>query len=385
MHAAGEARPALCRALAGQMNTWMADLHRCHHTEHQGRRISFGLLRLANIEPLIELAQAILAQGAPEGLHVHLCVYHSRHPLLVRSAIERQLDELLKRSDDDAAALFARPTLAKALQASTERDHLFVVLASPVAEVGRDHDYDWAIVEPSSMRSIIQLAGRIRRHRSGFSGEANLYLLSRNIRSLEGQNPAFQRPGFETPDFPLDSHDLHDLLDPALLARIDASPRIVEPFPLFPRSRLVDLEHRRLRALMLADDPPASLLGVPLWWQTPASLSGALQTSQPFRAGAKERCYALLPDEDDEERLHFSRYEEGTWSNQDNLLRNLDLTYGPRIQTWGTVNYREELVAMAGREDLDLRQCAMRYGEVRLRENTQGWSYHPYLGFKKYN
>ncbi|HEK0891023.1 type I-F CRISPR-associated helicase Cas3 [Pseudomonas aeruginosa] len=385
VHAAGEARPALCRELAGQMNTWMADLHRCHHTEHQGRRISFGLLRLANIEPLIELAQAILAQGAPEGLHVHLCVYHSRHPLLVRSAIERQLDELLKRSDDDAAALFARPTLAKALQASTERDHLFVVLASPVAEVGRDHDYDWAIVEPSSMRSIIQLAGRIRRHRSGFSGEANLYLLSRNIRSLEGQNPAFQRPGFETPDFPLDSHDLHDLLDPVLLARIDASPRIVEPFPLFPRSRLVDLEHRRLRALMLADDPPTSLLGVPLWWQTPASLSGALQTSQPFRAGAKERCYALLPDEDDEERLHFSRYEEGTWSNQDNLLRNLDLTYGPRIQTWGTVNYREELVAMAGREDLDLRQCAMRYGEVRLRENTQGWSYHPYLGFKKYN
>ncbi|MDF5828197.1 hypothetical protein P4233_11125 [Pseudomonas aeruginosa] len=68
-----------------------------------------------------------------------------------------------------------------------------------MAEVGRDHDYDWAIVEPSSMRSIIQLAGRIRRHRSGFSGEANLYLLSRNIRSLEGQNPAFQRPGFETP------------------------------------------------------------------------------------------------------------------------------------------------------------------------------------------
>ena len=122
---------------------------------------------------------------------------------------------------------------------------------------------------------------------------------------------------------------------------------------------------------MLADDPPASLLGVPLWWQTPASLSGALQTSQPFRAGAKERCYALLPDEDDEERLHFSRNDEGLWTDQHNLLRNLDLTYGPRIQTWGTVNYREELVAMAGREDLDLRQCAMRYGEVRLRENTQ--------------
>ncbi|MGV8664333.1 type I-F CRISPR-associated helicase Cas3f, partial [Pseudomonas aeruginosa] len=116
--------------------------------------------------------------------------------------------------------------------------------------VGCDPDYDSAIVKPSSMRSIIQFAGRILRHRSGFSGEANLYLLSLNIRSLEGQIPAFQLPGFETPDFPLDSHDLHDLLDPALLARIDASPRIVEPFPLFPRSRLVDLEHRRLREMV---------------------------------------------------------------------------------------------------------------------------------------
>ncbi|MBH9342512.1 type I-F CRISPR-associated helicase Cas3 [Pseudomonas aeruginosa] len=385
VQASSRERPALCRELAGQMSAWMLDLHRRHHTEYQGRRVSFGLLRMANIEPLIELAQAIFAQGAPEGLRIHLCVYHSRHPLLVRSAIERQLDELLQRSDGDAAALFARPTVARAFQACPERDHLFVVLASPVAEVGRDHDYDWAIVEPSSMRSLIQLAGRIRRHRTGFNGEANLYLLARNIRSLEGLSPAFQRPGFESADFPLDSHDLHALLEPAQLARIDASPRIVEPAPLLPRSRLVDLEHRRLRALMLADDPPASLLGVPLWWQTPASLSGALQTSQPFRAGAEERRYALLPDEDDEERLHFSRNDEGLWTHQHNLLRNLDLAHGPRIGSWGAVDYREELVALASREDLDLRRCAMRYGEVRLRENTQGWSYHPQLGFKKHN
>jgi CRISPR-associated endonuclease/helicase Cas3 len=42
------------------------------------------------------------------------------------------------------------------------------VLGSPVTEVGRDHDYDWAVVEPSSMRSLIQLAGRVRRHRASW-------------------------------------------------------------------------------------------------------------------------------------------------------------------------------------------------------------------------
>ena len=41
------------------------------------------------------------------------------------------------------------------------------MLGSPVTEVGRDHDYDWAVVEPSSMRSLIQLAGRVRRHHLG--------------------------------------------------------------------------------------------------------------------------------------------------------------------------------------------------------------------------
>jgi CRISPR-associated endonuclease/helicase Cas3 len=64
-------------------------------------------------------------------------------------------------------AVFELPDIRERLDRSPEPDQLFIVLGSPVTEVGRDHDYDWAIVEPSSVRSLIQLAGRIRRHRPG--------------------------------------------------------------------------------------------------------------------------------------------------------------------------------------------------------------------------
>ena len=45
------------------------------------------------------------------------------------------------------------------------RTQLFIVLGSPVTEVGRDHDYDWAILEPASLSSYLQSIGRVLRHR----------------------------------------------------------------------------------------------------------------------------------------------------------------------------------------------------------------------------
>lgn len=70
--------------------------HGCDPTS--GKRISFGLIRMANIEPLFDVALAMLTLGAPgPNVQIHLCVYHSQFPLLSRSVIEHQLDELLNR------------------------------------------------------------------------------------------------------------------------------------------------------------------------------------------------------------------------------------------------------------------------------------------------
>lgn len=75
-----------------------------------------------------------------------------------------------------------------------------MVLGSPVTEMGRDHDYDWAVVEPSSMRSLIQLAGRVWRHRPlRECTEPNLLVLDHNLRFWsQPEQRAYSQPGFET-------------------------------------------------------------------------------------------------------------------------------------------------------------------------------------------
>ncbi|MDO8274440.1 MAG: hypothetical protein Q7T22_02815, partial [Serpentinimonas sp.] len=92
-----------------------------------------------------------------------------------------------------------------------------VVVATPVEEVGRDHDFDWALIEPSSMHSIIQTAGRVNRHRRAAVADANIVLLARNWHSFATKDGlAFIRPGLETKDEHAhsthDSHDLHHLM-----------------------------------------------------------------------------------------------------------------------------------------------------------------------------
>ena len=390
-------RPQLCSELATALLPAMLELHQTHHTPaSDGRRISCGLLRMANIEPLIEVAQALFALDAPPGVRIHLCVYHSRHPLLLRSAIECQLDSLLKRHDEQA--LFSHPLVCDALVDHPEDDQLFVVLASPVAEVGRDHDYDWAIVEPSSLRSIIQLAGRIRRHREGACSSPNLLLLQRNLLALQGQKLSFVRPGFESDNARLPSHDLCSLIPPEQLEAITAAPRICQQGELMDwKTRLDLLEHARLTGLLLESGPLNTGNGRYLrctdWWagtdgQSPrTSLCGALQKSFPFRAGRPQQSYVLLPEDDEEDgELQLRRVEDdGSLTRLDNLLGELPLTCGQRIQPWAGIDYRSELLALAERFDLSPTQCALRFGQVQLikGETSQGWDWHPVLGVRQ--
>ncbi|MFZ1831068.1 MAG: type I-F CRISPR-associated helicase Cas3f, partial [Candidatus Competibacteraceae bacterium] len=196
----------ICRQLADLLRDQAMALHRYHHSADPitGKRVSFGLIRMANIDPLFDVALSLYERGAPEGCRIHLCAYHARHPTLVRAEIEKQLDAVLKRNRPDAV-VFAQDGLREKLDAQPETDHIFIVLATAVAEVGRDHCYDWAIVEPSSMRSIIQLAGRVKRHREFDCppDRPNILLLDVNVKSLKNGDGAraFYWPGFESAEF----------------------------------------------------------------------------------------------------------------------------------------------------------------------------------------
>jgi CRISPR-associated endonuclease/helicase Cas3 len=174
LHIACQQPQEIRREFAVQVREAMLRAHAAHHETcpQSGKRVSFGLTRMANIEPLFDVALALFRLGAPEDHRIHLCVYHARFPLLLRSAIERRLDAALNRREPEA--VYQLPEIRAAIDGAPEQNHLFVVLGSPVTEVGRDHDYDWAVVEPSSMRSLIQLAGRVQSVRGSWRQRTNL-------------------------------------------------------------------------------------------------------------------------------------------------------------------------------------------------------------------
>lgn len=381
-------------------------LHEQHHSldPHSSKRVSFGLIRMANIEPLVEVAKELYQLGVPENLMIHLCVYHSQYPLLVRSAIERQLDGALNRKQ--ANAVFDRPEIRQRLDSQPQADQIFVVLASPVAEVGRDHDYDWAIVEPSSMRSLIQLAGRVRRHRPGPVETSNVVLLHTNLKALERRGqPAFCRPGFENSDYLLVSHDLEKILRPEEWNIIDARPRILPGDELNPRENLVDLEHARLRALMLGEGLAGSSSGgsrrrrrgstsAPLsaascYRHSGAMLTSILQRKQRFRVSAHQQDNLVLAPDDEclSEHLYRVEFSPGRrcdlYIPADYLYHRIELEPAASIRPWGVVDYLEAVETLADAIGLTPPECARRFGILSLDQNDNGWEFHPALGFTR--
>lgn len=173
--------------------------HRDHAwVSSSGKRVSIGLVRIANIRNAIRVATTM---SQLEGTHV-VC-YHARHFMMQRFYIEQKLDKLLKRKKDTGEsgnqwmkAFESDEDIARILSTSTG-DIKIIVVATPVEEVGRDHDFDWAIIEPTSTQSIVQTAGRVNRHRKFKASNPNVGILRFNYRSCNGKSEAFCRPGYE--------------------------------------------------------------------------------------------------------------------------------------------------------------------------------------------
>ncbi|MHB8911745.1 MAG: type I-F CRISPR-associated helicase Cas3f [Lysobacter sp.] len=411
---AGVDKAAIPRRFAELVRDAALMLHGRHHSTDPvgGKRVSFGLVRMANIEPLYEVALALYALGAPPGYQIHLCTYHSQFPLLLRSAIERRLDAALNRQKSEE--VFQLPDIRRRLDAHDEADHLFIVLGSPVTEVGRDHDYDWAVVEPSSMRSLIQLAGRVRRHRGGECETPNLMVFDTNLRHFnQPGEAAFCKPGFESDRFRLSDHRLETLLATHEREVIDARPRIVSaPTDLLqPTSRLVDLEHARMRCTMLAAAPTigstgrrtrradseAPQINAASWWHLPpidALLTGLLPQQQPFRLDIIKRVDLLLRPTDDGDEYELVRLmEKPNGRRGETMFVTVDKSQNHRIpdaavqgigiNPWGHADYLQALTELADELDMPLAECARRFGTATLPDDERGWRFHPVLGFAK--
>lgn len=393
------------QAFAKQLHTSLIHAHDTHHEicPNTQKRVSFGLIRMANIEPLFNVAQTLFALDAPENYCIHLCVYHSRLPLLVRSAIEHQLDTTLNRRNP--MAVYERADIRAQLNSSPAEHHVFVVLGSPVTEVGRDHDYDWAIVEPSSMRSLIQLAGRVQRHRQKTCSTPNIFIFDKNVKSFTtGVGPdkkpkaAFLRPGFESTrdeddmqqPFRLISHRMKTLLNDDEYQIISSLPRITQRAePLQPKKSLVDLEHERMMDQMLPRN--TGDMNAACAWQDPqAGLTWALPQQQPFRDDSlkRETTLVFLPNADEDALVLHEVFQEAKrgqpaiYTTAESRLSRLDVTPAQGVVPWGEFELLTLLEELAEEQGIGLKQAAEKFTAVSVIDNkTQGWRYHPVLGF----
>lgn len=361
-------------------------------------RVSFGVVRVANISTCVALSQYFLSMQCKADTAVRVMAYHSQQVLLLRHLQEQHLDEVLKRKEnnEEEPKSFFNADIRKHLDFIIQKDPqiknvIFILVATPVEEVGRDHDFDWAVVEPSSYRSIIQLAGRVRRHRDSVVDKANMSLMQYNWRGIKYKHKkdvrAFISPGFEDKVL-LASHNLNDLVDTKQLAKqVDAIPRIQKPDVLKQSEKLVDLEHYVIRSL-LATKPqgcfiPATLQG---YLSSAWFLTAYPQKITPFRSGSPSLKIYLTFDENSENYFFCEKNEKGIPINRERLLNitRASLTIEAKSRLWLQRDFIEAVELMADERDLRVREISLRYGELSFSHNeNMAYEYSDQFGLVK--
>ncbi|ART79478.1 type I-F CRISPR-associated helicase Cas3f [Oceanisphaera avium] len=371
-----------------------------HHQHHQqdnktGRQVSFGVVRCANILPCVSLTEYLLDAVWPEEVTVRVMAYHSQQVLLLRHAQEQHLDQVLKRKTpvNDPEGVFQHPIIRQHLDSGDSKQLIFILVATPVEEVGRDHDFDWAVVEPSSFRSIIQLAGRVRRHRDAEPNNEvpNMGLLQFNLKGYRGEpKNVFSRPGYEQDDMQLFSRNLSDLVDEAALKRcVDATPRMFKDSKI----QLAALEHHAIGRTLGChylkgeqtpkDDPaqsPKSLWGYTddYWWMTALPQ----QFNQFRRSDPGLNLYCVI---DEQGRSRFQIYDRNSgWVECEKLLgiAHQPLSEQRMARLWLVRDYGTLIAEQSALREEDLERTSQRLGEISLQYYKDGnrYRYNEQLG-----
>lgn len=185
--------------LVGQVHDGCSRMHTLNASEIAGFRVSVGLVRMTRISHTGALFHQLQAGDIRGRLRVKLCL-HSNFPRLHRAWVEDRLKRALTRKGLDPLEglrnLCYSEGLFQRADAVGARDIEIVCVTSPVIETGNDLDFDYAILDPISMRAVVQAAGRVRRHRPGAWPSVNSLILGRSPIAMQGGKLAM--PGVET-------------------------------------------------------------------------------------------------------------------------------------------------------------------------------------------
>ncbi|PCI69177.1 MAG: type I-F CRISPR-associated helicase Cas3 [Piscirickettsiaceae bacterium] len=359
--------------------------HKHHHflDPKTDKKICIGIVRMANINPCVNLTKYFLKHSVGEGVEIKTMAYHSRQVLLMRHEQEKYLDKILKRDKGDDEHILEDETIRAHIDNSDAKNIIFVLVATPVEEVGRDHDFDWAVIEPSSYRSFIQLAGRVLRHRDKEVLEPNIAIMKYNYRALKtaGKKIAFKWPGYQNEKSDLTTYDLNKLVDTKELAeKLDATNRIKKT----ESSELANLEHKVIHQLLTDYESkgPESMQG---WLESDWWLTALPQQYIRFRGDKSEDMTVFLTADNSflEKGDRGKTVEVGKDNIKPDLLNELEMQ-----SLWFKRDYAVLLAEQAERLEFDLKKTALIYGEINLPTYgkplvTQQFIYNEQLGLTK--
>ncbi len=348
------------------------------------KNISIGVVRMANINPCIELTKHLLNMNLPEDTEIKTMSYHSQQLLIMRNAQEKHLDDVLKRKNGKTPV--DNEIIQNHLATTKAKNVIFVLICTPVEELGRDHDFDWAIIEPSSYRSFIQLAGRVLRHRNKLIEQPNVAIMQFNIKAIENQSNdkcVFLRPGYESQNYyKLNTHDLNNLVNESEMnSKLDATQRIRKPKKLNPKNRLADLEHFVIADLLTNTEEkgPESMQGwiSGAWW-----LTGLPQEYVKFRNSVSQQTWYLLPTDtgyvfhDKDKKGNFKTIEAN------NAIEKTELSNSEQKRLWLSRDYKQLLKQSPKSSNLE--KAAQIYGEINIsnygNNNDASYTYNHQLG-----
>ncbi len=369
------------------------ELHQRHHSidKKTGKYVSFGVIRMANIPPCINLTYFLLQAEWDETIAPKVMAYHSRQVLLLRHEQEQHLDHVLKRKEKLGAIpkAFENRLIRSHLDSTNAENVLFILVATPVEEVGRDHDFDWAIIEPSSYRSIIQLAGRVRRHRQTTVEQPNIAIMQYNLKALRlDKKPAYCRPGYEVNSLKLKSNDLTQLIDEVAINKaINAIPRIQQPEILRPNHQLADLEHQVINNSLTQYQTkgPQGLQGwiSESWW-----LTAMPQQLNRFRDSRPDITLYLVWRED--KAIFCEKTESGEFipcAERQNVTPFPEFTHDEKSKLWLERDYETALRRLIdsntpeNEEEQLMLKKSKRFGEINFPETkNKGFFYSDQFG-----
>lgn len=122
--------------------------HIRHSTLHTptGKKVSFGLLNMANTTSCIELAEFLIKHEWSSDVDIKLMLHHSQQVMFMRNEQEQHLDAVLHFETVNVA--FENAIIRKQIEKSNAQHLIYILVTNSSMQLGQRYTFDWSIIEP---------------------------------------------------------------------------------------------------------------------------------------------------------------------------------------------------------------------------------------------